>query len=52
MTKTDPQMVRENQRRALLVELRRNGLNSSDPAERAKWQARDEAWTRQIGRLP
>ncbi len=48
----DEQLARENRRRADLVRARREGLASADPAERAKWQARDEALTRRIGRLP
>lgn len=46
------QLTRENRRRTELVRARRDGLASNDPAERAKWQARDEALTRRIGRLP
>lgn len=46
------QLTREDRRRTELVRARRDGLASDDPAERAKWQARDEALTRRIGRLP
>ena len=35
----------ENTRRAELNRAAREGRESADPVERAKWAARDEAWT-------
>lgn len=44
-TATDD-LRRENQRRDDLNQQAREGRASSDPAVRARWVARDEAWTR------
>lgn len=43
------ELRRANERRAELNRQAREGRNSSDPAERAKWLARDEALTRGFG---
>jgi hypothetical protein len=42
----DEQLHRENLRREVLKQARRDGLKSANPTTRTKWQARDEAWTR------
>lgn len=45
----DKDLARDNRRREELNRQRREGLSSPDPAERAKWQARDAAWCRGFG---
>lgn len=42
----DEHLARENARREELNQQAREGRNSTDAAERARWAARDEASTR------